>query len=351
MAKRDHINIKGAAQNNLQNIDVSIPKHKLVVVTGVSGSGKSSLAFDTLYAEGYRRYAENLSSRARFFLHSIKKPKVKRIENLSPAIAIDQKSDAHNPRSTVGTVTDIYDFLRILFSEVGVPHCPSCNVKLEKQNAQQLIKKIKKMDSGTQVVVLGAWGGSQKTAKEKLTVIRSQGYSKVRIGGKIVLAEQVKGDDLANDEKIQVVIDRITLNPNKFDRERIVDSLQTAAKISKGEAVVLIDNEDELRYTKHYQCENCGFTLKSVTAKNFSFNSPDGACQRCSGLGNVFQVDLEKVIPNKALSVNEGAIMPWSRAGGRANGASQHAQILGALAKKYKFSLKVPVKKIPREKL
>ncbi|MEA2007458.1 MAG: excinuclease ABC subunit UvrA [Patescibacteria group bacterium] len=351
MVKCDHINIKGAAQNNLRNIDVSIPKHKLVVVTGVSGSGKSSLAFDTLYAEGYRRYAENLSSRARFFLHSIKKPKIKRIENLSPAIAIDQKSDAHNPRSTVGTVTDVYDFFRILFSEVGIPHCPHCNEKLQKQDEKQLMKKIRKMDAGTQVVVLGAWSGAQKTAKEKLTVIKGQGYSKVRIEEKIMLAEQVKVDQLKGDEKIQVVIDRITLNPSKFDRERVVDSLQTATKISKGEAVVLIDNDQELKYSKHYQCESCNFVLKSISAKNFSFNSPSGACDRCSGLGSVFQVDLEKVLPNKSLSISEGAIMPWSRAGGRANGASQHTQILIALAKKYKFSLKVPIKKIPREKL
>ena len=351
MAKRDHINIKGACQNNLKNIDVSIPKHKLVVMTGVSGSGKSSLAFDTLYAEGYRRYAENLSSHARFFLHSIKKPKVKRIENLSPAIAIDQKSDAHNPRSTVGTVTDVYDFLRILYSEVGVPHCPDCNIKLEKQDEQQLIKKIKNMDAGTQLMILGTWQGTQKTAEDKLSAIGSQGYSKVRIRGKIMFVDQAKRQSIQDDVKIQVVIDRITLVPIRFDRERIVDSLQTAARLSKGEAVVLVDNDDELKYNKHCQCPRCGFVLKNVTAKNFSFNSPEGACERCSGLGSVFQIDLDKVIPNKALSIGEGAVMPWSRAGGRVNGTSQHTQILKGLAKKYKFSLKVPVKKIPREKL
>ncbi len=276
---------------------------------------------------------------------------MKRIENLSPAIAIDQRGDAHNPRSTVGTVTDVYNFLRILYSEVGIPYCPDCNVELEKQDEKQLIKKIRSMEMRTQIMVLGTWKGTQKTANDKLAAIGSQGYSKVRIEKKIVPIEQAKKQSLQDNAKIQVVIDRITLMPNRFDRERIIDSLQTAAKISKGEAVVLIDNNDELKYSKHHQCPKCGVVLKDVTTKNFSFNSPDGACERCSGLGSVFQIDFNKVIPSKALSISEGAIMPWSRAGGRANGTSQHMQILKGLAKKYKFSLRVPVNNISREKL
>ena len=182
MSGREKIIIKGAAQNNLKNIDIDIPKNKVVVITGVSGSGKSSLAFDTLYAEGYRRYVENLSSHARFFLHSVKKPKVKRIENLSPAIAIDQKSDAHNPRSTVGTVTDVYDFLRIIYAEVGIPFCPKCKIKMQKQDEGQLVATIRKMVKGTQLVIMGTWRGEQKTIDEKLSAIASQGFSKVRIG-------------------------------------------------------------------------------------------------------------------------------------------------------------------------
>lgn len=351
MSAGDKIIIKGASQNNLKNIDIEIPKHKLVVVTGVSGSGKSSLAFDTLYAEGYRRYVENLSSHARFFLHSVKKPKIKRIENLSPAIAIDQKSDAHNPRSTVGTITDVYDFFRILYAEAGIPFCPECNVEMQKQDEKQLISTIKKMQKGTQVIILGAWRGQQKTIKEKLSAIASQGYSKVRIGKSLFMIHQVDGGDFTDNEKVQVVVDRITHDPRRFDRERIIDSLQTAAKISKGDAVVLIDNDEEIPYSKHHRCVKCGLEIKSISAKNFSFNSPEGACEKCTGLGEVYQVDPGKVIPSKAISINEGAIMPWSRAGGRINNDSLHSQILKALAKKYRFSLSVPIGKITQEKI
>lgn len=351
MSVKDKIVIKGASQNNLKNIDIDIPKHKLVVMTGVSGSGKSSLAFDTIYAEGYRRYVENLSSHARFFLHSVKKPKVKRIENLSPAIAIDQKSDAHNPRSTVGTVTDIYDFLRTLYSQVGKPFCPTCGVELKKQDEKQLVLEIKKMKKNTQIVILGTWKGKQRTSKEKLSAIAGHGYSKVRINEKVHAIAQVKEGDLDDNVKIQIVVDRISHNPKHFDKERIIDSLQTAAKISKGEAVILVDNEDELHYSKHFSCPQCGFSLKDISPKNFSFNSPEGACSRCTGLGEVYRIDPDKVIPNRSISINEGAIMPWSRAGGRISGDSLHAQILKGLAKKYRFSLNVPIKKISKEKI
>ncbi|MEA1926062.1 MAG: excinuclease ABC subunit UvrA [Patescibacteria group bacterium] len=350
MNMRDKIIIKGASQNNLKNIDIEIPKHKLVVVTGVSGSGKSSLAFDTLYAEGYRRYVENLSSHARFFLHSVKKPKVKRIENLSPAIAVDQKSDACNPRSTIGTITDAYDFLRILYAGAGQSFCPQCGTEMQKQNEQKLINAIKKMEKGTQIIILGLWTGKQKTIRDKLSAIASHGYSKIRIDKKIRMICQINGENFNDDKKVQVIVDRISYDPKYFDRERLVDSLQTAAKISKGEAVVLVNNETELHYSKHYCCSKCGFKIKSITTKNFSFNSPEGACEKCTGLGEVYRADPEKVIPSKAISINEGAIMPWSRAGGRVNNDSLHAQILKALSRKYKFSLNVAVGKIPKSK-
>jgi len=268
-----------------------------------------------------------------------------------PAIAIDQKSDAHNPRSTVGTVTDVYDFLRIIFAEAGVPFCPKCKKEMQKQDEHQLVSAIKKMDKGTQLIILGAWRGQQKNIDEKLSAIASQGFSKVRIGKSIFLIHQVDGKDFSNEETVQVVVDRISHDPRKFDRERIVDSLQTASRISKGEAIVLVDNEKELLYSKYFRCGKCGFELKTLTPKNFSFNSPEGACTRCTGLGEVFQIDPEKVIPSKAISINEGAIMPWSRAGGRVNNDSLHAQILKGLARKYHFSLNVAVGKIPEEKI
>jgi excinuclease ABC subunit A len=351
MSKYNKIIIKEASQNNLKKINIEIPKDKLVVITGVSGSGKSSLAFDTLYAEGYRRYVENLSSHARFFLQSIKKPKVKSITNLSPAIAIDQKSDLNNPRSTVGTITDIYDFFRVLFAEAGEPRCADCGQKMEKQDEETLIAKLKKMPKGTQLVILAKWKGEQKTVREKLNAISSQGFARVRIGEKIQVISQILAQDFAVEDEIQVVVDRIMLLPNHFDRERIVDSLQTAAKASKGTAIILVDGEHILKYSKQFHCSGCGKILEDLTPKNFSFNSPEGACELCTGLGVVFRADENKIIPSKTISINEGAIMPWSRCGGRVNKESLHSLILKALAKKYKFKLNVPIGEISKDKI
>lgn len=351
MGKHNKIIIKEASQNNLKNIDIEIPKDKLVVVTGVSGSGKSSLAFDTLYAEGYRRYVENLSSHARFFLQSVKKPKTKSIINLSPAIAIDQKSDLNNPRSTVGTITDIYDFFRVMFAEVGQPFCSECGERMEKQDEETLVTKIRKMPKGTNIVILAKWNGEQSTVKEKVNAIAAQGFARVRIAGKLLTVSQAILKDFADNEEVQVVVDRIMLLPNRFDRERIIDSLQTAAKMSKGVALVLVDGEHILKYSKQFRCGSCGKVLQDLTSKNFSFNSPEGACECCTGLGVVFRADEDKIIPSKTISINEGAIMPWSRSGGRINKESFHTLVLKALAKKYKFKLTVPVGKIPKEKL
>ncbi len=351
MENHNKIIIKEASQNNLKKINIEIPKDKLVVITGVSGSGKSSLAFDTLYAEGYRRYVENLSSHARFFLQSVKKPKVKSIINLSPAIAIDQKSDLNNPRSTVGTITDIYDFFRVLFAEAGQPVCSLCGQKMEKQDEETLIAKIKKMPKGTNLAILAKWNGEQKTIREKLNAIAGQGFARVRIAGKIQMVSQVVTQNLSLDEEIQVVVDRIMLLPNRFDRERIIDSLQTAAKISKGMAIVLVDGEHVLRYSKQFRCSSCGKVLDDLTPKNFSFNSPEGACELCTGLGVVFRADKNKIIPSETISINEGAIMPWSRCGGRVNKESFHSLVLKALAKKYKFKLNIPIGKISKDKI
>lgn len=350
----DKIIIQGAQENNLKNIDIEIPKNKLVVITGVSGSGKSSLAFDTIYAEGYRRYVENLSSSARFFLKSVKKPKVKKIINLSPSIAIDQKSGSQNPRSTVGTLTDLYDFFRHLYAQVGRPYCPTCGLEMKKQDLESIVDEIKSLPDNTQVAILGRWPKSEKSFPENILAIESLGYARARVDKKIITIRDLKAnEEIFNnkEQEVDVVVDRINLNKNQFDRERIIDSLQTATKISKGQAIVLIDNFDEIPFNKYFSCPQCGYTIKNISARNFSFNSPEGACEKCAGLGTIAQVDVARIIPNKNLSVAEGAIVPWSRPGGRINGDSYYNQVFQGLSKKYNFSLKIPVEKIPAGKL
>lgn len=348
--------VEGAKENNLRNIDVTIPKNKLVVITGVSGSGKSSLAFDTIFAEGYRRYVENLSSYAKFFLKSAKKPKVKKITNLSPAIAIDQKAHFQNPRSTVGTITDIYDYVRLLFANLGVPHCPDCNVEMKKQDPNEIVMQISKFSKGTQVAILAKWERGGNDLKKSLLSIENMGYMRVCIGGKfykipeaLVLLEQ-KNSDFKNQADLEVVIDRLIFDPGHFDRERILDSLLSAEKISKLPIRIVIDNEQDIIFSRFYVCPQCGRSLKEVKAKNFSFNSPEGACNECSGLGRVAIVSPEKIVANKKLSISEGAILPLGRNGMALSAESYYGKVLTALSKKYGFSLTKPFSKIPKEK-
>lgn len=347
MIQKDKIIIKGARQNNLKNIDVEIPKNKLVVVTGLSGSGKSSLAFDIIYAEGYRRYVENLSAQARFFLNDVKKPEFDQIDNLAPTIAIDQRRDAKNPRSTVGTVLGVYDFFRVLYTELGEVHCPNCKIPLDKKDDKEMLNFIEKLPTDTEVYILAPWEMTGD-AKKQLKNISNQGFSKVRMDGKISHVATLLAKDNLPKKQIYVVVDRINIDKKKFDKERIVDSLQVAGKLSAQDAIVSVEGENDNYYNKSYHCGRCGFELQKLTAKNFSFNSPEGACNKCSGLGEIFQADLNKIISNKKLSLNEGGIVPWSRLGNTGESGRRKA-ILTALAKKYKFKLSEPLSKIPKK--
>ncbi len=349
MTQKDKIIIKGARQNNLKNIDVEIPKNKLVVITGLSGSGKSSLAFDIIYAEGYRRYVENLSAQARFFLNDVKKPEFDQIDNLAPTIAIDQRRDAKNPRSTVGTVLGVYDFFRILYAELGEIYCPNCKIPLGKKDDKEMLTFIKELPTDTEVYILAPWE-MKGDAKKQLKNIGNQGFSKVRMDGKIAHVATLLGKENLPEKQIDVVVDRINIDRKKFDKERVVDSLQVAGKLSAQDAIVSVEGEEDVYYNKSYHCGKCDFELQKLTAKNFSFNSPEGACDKCSGLGEVFQADVNKIISNKKLSLNEGGIIPWSRLGNTGESGRRKA-ILMALAKKYKFKLDEPISKIPKNVL
>jgi excinuclease ABC subunit A len=352
MSNLNQIVIEGACENNLRNISLKIPKNKLVVVTGVSGSGKSSLAFDTIYAEGYRRYIENLSGSAHFLLNPVKKPKVEKIENIPPAIAISQNFNAYNPRSTVGTFTGVYDLLRTLFAYFGEPHCPACGEKMFGQNLESTVDKLKKLERGTRLVIVAKWEGKQDGMKNRLTAIGNLGYARVRIENKIVAVQESRMKKWDEEEKnIEVVIDRIMLDGKRFDKERIIDSFQTAVKISKNNSKIVIDNEKEIFFNQNIVCPNGCIVLEKISPKNFSFNSPEGACLKCDGLGEVAEADIERIIPNKKLALAEGAIIPWLKEGGRQDKNNFCNQILKGLSKKYGFSLKTPVEKIPEEKL
>lgn len=351
----DRIFIEGARENNLKNINVEIPKNKLVVITGVSGSGKSSLAFDTIFAEGYRRYVENLSSYAKYFLKSAKKPKVKSIKNLSPAIAIDQKAHFRNPRSTVGTITDIYDYVRVLYSGFGRPYCSECKVEMKKQDPEELLGQIKKFPKGTQLAILAVWEKESDDLRKKLMSIESLGYASVRIGGKFykisdaLALAKLNDSELVGQTKFEVVVDRLILNSKRFDRERILDSLICAEKISKVPVKVLVDNQEKLIFSRMYNCPKCGKKIKNLTAKNFSFNSPEGACSKCSGLGKVALVSSKKIVPNPKLSILEGAILPLGKNGMTLRPDSYFGKIFLALAKRYRFSLDKPFSEISGE--
>jgi len=341
--------VKGARQNNLKNIDVKIPKNKLVIITGLSGSGKSSLAFDIIYAEGYRRYVENLSAQARFFLNDVKKPKVNSIENLSPAIAIDQKRDAKNPRSTVGTVLGVYNFLRILYAEAGESYCPSCNEKLIKNDSEEILKYLKGLPKYTEVGIFAPWE-NKGNFEQRLKSVANQGYSKVRVDGKVEYLKDLFGRDDLEGKKIEIMVDRFSVDRQHFDKERIVDSLEVAGKLSAGGAVVSVEKENDIHYNQDYHCPKCNFTMPKLTAKHFSFNSPEGACEKCGGLGEVFQADINKIVPNKKLSVLEGGIAPWSRLGNNGEGG-RRKKILQVLAKRYNFNLSDSISKLSTKAL
>jgi len=349
---RDKIIIKGARVNNLKNVDIDIPRNKLVVVTGLSGSGKSSLAFDLVYTEGNRRYLEGMSSYARQFLDVGSKPDFDKVENLSPTISIDQKSLSRSPRSTVGTLTEIYDYLRILFAKIGVPHCPKCGKEMNRKDNQEILEDILNFPENSQVVILAKIKSDGKKAKDVLRSIAQMGYARSRFNGKVMFTSEallVSSDNI--EVPIEVVIDRILLKTKNPDRERILDSVETALKIGNGSMMVAVEGEEDRQYNRDFVCEECQTRINEITPRQFSFNNPEGACSYCSGLGITKEVDIDLIMPNKNLTLSEGAILPWSKSNGRISGQGNYLNILRALGKEYNFSIDVPVKKLSQKAL
>ena len=339
--------VKGARENNLKNIDVEIPRDALTVITGLSGSGKSSLAFDTIYAEGQRRYVESLSSYARMFLGQKEKPDVDYIEGLSPAISIDQKTTSQNPRSTVGTVTEVYDYLRLLWARVGTPHCPNCGKEIHQQSIDQIIDQLMALGEGTRVQIMAPVIRGKKGEHVKIFEdARKSGYVRVRADGNMYdLSEEIS---LEKNKKhnIEVVVDRLILRPDVV--HRLTDSCETAAALSGGLilANILPDDRDIL-FSQNYACEDCGISIEELTPRMFSFNNPFGACPTCTGLGTQLKVDPELVIPNKSVSLLDGAICASGWNNVRGDGISR--MYFEALSKKYHFSLRDPVEKLSKE--
>lgn len=341
------ISISGARVHNLKNVNVEIPKNKFVVITGLSGSGKSSLAFDTIYAEGQRRYAESLSSYARQFLGVMDKPAVDEITGLSPTIAIDQRTVSHNPRSTVGTITEIYDYLRLLYSTAGVPHCPNCGVPLVKQTSKQISEKITTLFPGKEIIIIAPLKDGQNNLRRTLEKIEKSGYSRVRIDGVIYDLAAIKNQNFG-DKKInlEVVIDRIVVNSNQKQLSNMVD-----IALELGDGVVIVfepSAERDLVFSQIFICPKCGYELKELELRSFSFNSPYGACPTCSGLGTTSKIDPSLVIPNPRLTLAQGAIKPWIKISG---GASSQLKLLGFYAPKHGFSLDTPIKDFKKEQL
>ena len=336
--------IKGAREHNLKNVDLSIPRDKLVVFTGLSGSGKSSLAFDTIYAEGQRRYVESLSSYARQFLGQMEKPKLDSIEGLSPAISIDQKTTSKNPRSTVGTVTEIYDYLRLLFARIGVPHCPVCGVEIHQQTIDQIVDKILALEEGTKIQVMSpiVRGRKGEYVKE-LESARKSGFVRARVDGSVYdLSEKITLDKNKR-HNIEIIVDRLVIKEDI--RSRLADSIETATTLSDGLLLVDIIGGEELLFSQSYACPEHGVSIEELAPRMFSFNNPFGACPKCLGLGTFMKVDPELIIPDKNLSIKQGAIKcsGWSNA----DGGTIAQMYFEGLAKHYGFSLSTPVKKLP----
>ena len=345
----DHIYVKGARENNLKNIDVTIPRDKLVVLTGLSGSGKSSLAFDTIYAEGQRRYVESLSSYARMFLGQMEKPDVDYIDGLSPAISIDQKTTSKNPRSTVGTVTEIYDYLRLLWARVGTPHCPKCGKEIKQQTIDQIIDQVMALPEATRIQVMApVVRGKKGTHLKILDDARKSGYVRVRADGSLYdLSEEITLDKNKK-HSIEVVVDRLVIRSDIA--RRLTDSVEVAAGLAGGLVVINIVGEDrDILFSQNYACEDCGISIEELTPRMFSFNNPFGACPTCTGLGAQRKVDPDLIIPNKDLSLLEGAICAsgWNNV----KNDSISRMYFEALAKQYGFSLSTPVKDLPPEVL
>jgi len=337
----DKLIVKGARAHNLKNIDVTIPRDKLVVLTGLSGSGKSSLAFDTIYAEGQRRYVESLSAYARQFLGQMDKPDVDTIEGLSPAISIDQKTTSRNPRSTVGTVTEIYDYLRLLFARIGRPTCPNHHIEISSQTIEQMVDRILEYPQKTKMQVLAPLiSGRKGTHVKVLEDVKKQGYVRVRVDGEMYDL----GDDIELEKNkkhtIEVVVDRIVVKEGIASR--LADSVESALRLGDGKVLVDVIGEEELLFSENHACPHCGFSIGELEPRMFSFNSPFGACPDCDGLGSKLEVDLDLVIPNRDLSLKQGAIVPWEP-----TSSQYYPQLLEAVCKHYGIDMDIPVKDIP----
>ncbi len=329
------ITIRGAREHNLKNIDLTLPRDSLVVISGLSGSGKSSLAFDTIFAEGQRRYVESLSSYARQFLGRLDKPDLDSIEGLSPAIAIEQKTTHRNPRSTVGTVTEIYDYYRLLFARVGIPHCPQCGREIQEQSVDQVVDSLLVLPEGTRLVLLAPIVGAKKGEHQKLLDdARRMGYVRVRVDGEIL---QLDGDiplDRKKKHSIEIVVDRLTVAQEA--RKRLAESVEGALETSGGTVIALVkekDTEREILYSQKSACPSCGISIPELQPRLFSFNNPFGACAECSGLGVTLEFDQDLVMPDPRLSFNEGGVAPYNPK------ANWHRSQFESLARHFKFSL------------
>ena len=342
---QDKIVVKGAKEHNLKNIDVEIPRNKLVVITGLSGSGKSSLAFDTIYAEGQRRYVESLSSYARMFLGQMDKPNVESIEGLSPAISIDQKTTSKNPRSTVGTVTEIYDYLRLLYARIGIPHCTVCGREIRQQTVDQIVDKIMEYDEGTKIQIMAPVVRGRKGEHTKVfDNARKSGFARVRADGIVFdLSEKIP---LEKNKKhnIEIIVDRLVIKPDIISR--LSDSIETASKLAGGIILVNFSGGEDVIFSQKYACPEHGVSIDELSPRMFSFNNPFGACKKCTGLGMFLKIDESKIIPNKNKSIKDGGI---KGSGWAMEGSSIAAMYFEALAKQYNFSLDEPIKNIPDE--
>ena len=339
------IRIRGAREHNLKSLSVDIPRNELIVMTGLSGSGKSSLAFDTIYAEGQRRYMQSLSSYARMFLGQMDKPDVDTIEGLPPAISIDQKSTNRNPRSTVGTVTEIYDYLRLLYARIGVPHCPNCGKPIERQTADQMADALMRLPERTKIQLLAPVVRGKKGRHEKvLERARKSGYVRAIVdGSQYDLSEDIELDKNIR-HSIDIVVDRLVVKPGI--ETRLADSIENVLDISEGLLNVDVDGKDTLAFSNSFSCPDCGISIPPIEPRSFSFNNPFGACPTCAGLGYKMEFDEDLMIPDKSLSFNEGCVSCMGWMNSRDPGSYSHA-LLEALAKKYRFSLDTPYEKLP----
>src|ERR687884_1954100 len=341
---REELVVHGAREHNLKDITVRLPRNALVCITGLSGSGKSSLAFDTIYAEGQRRYVESLSAYARQFLQMMEKPDVDSIDGLSPAISIDQKTTSRNPRSTVGTVTEIYDYLRLLWARIGHPHCPSCGRPIDAQSAEQIIDQVMTLEPSTRFMVMAPVVRGRKGEYGKLfEELRAEGYTRVKVDGELRRLEEEISLDKKFKHDISVVVDRLQMRPDL--RKRLADSVETAVALAEGIIdIELVDGGEVTTYSDRFMCLHCGTSMPELEPRMFSFNSPHGACPRCTGLGSQMEIDPELIVPDPSLSLNDGAILPWST-----TASNYYEQMTQAIAEKWEVDLETPWEDLPEE--